>query len=73
VKNISLGNFLSFAGYRPSRRIWRPGEDMPWTLKRGTRNAPVSPGQTSAVYSGNKRRTVPTSPGTTSQMFKGNK
>jgi hypothetical protein len=35
VRVVSLNDFLGFMGYRPSQRLFLPGNDMPYTLRAG--------------------------------------
>ena len=35
VRIVSLGQFLDYIGHVPQMRLWSPGEDMPYRLKRG--------------------------------------
>ncbi len=58
VRRMSLNDFLSFIGYKPTRRVWVPGEKTPWTLRSGAHSTSVdealgnreSSGTTSAAY-----------------------
>jgi hypothetical protein len=79
VRQINLGDFLSFIGYKPSQRLWHPGEGSPYKLKSGSRSTSVratignreSSGRTAGVYSRSKRLKQPTSSGQTSGAFRG--
>lgn len=41
VAIVSLNDFLSYIGFKVERRLYRPGEDRPYTLKNGSRSAAV--------------------------------
>lgn len=71
VRAISLSDFLAYIGYKPSRRVWRPGEDIPWTVERAARKPSTSTGTTSGLYSGDRRRRPATS--NTIQSFGGSR
>lgn len=54
VRVITMNDFLSFMGYRPQRRLWRPGERLDWNLKGGineARKPKESVGTVSGAYS----------------------
>lgn len=78
VRVISLKDFLAYMGHVPSRRLWLPGEDVPWQLKSGAHSTGVnqtignrvSSGTNSAIYSKSKRLKQPKSSGQTSKLFK---
>ncbi len=58
VRVVNLNDFLSYIGFRQQNRLWRPGEDRPYSLKSGSRGSPThapskSSGQVSGAYSGN--------------------
>ncbi len=59
VRILSLNDFLAFMGYKPTQRLFLPGENMPYTLQGGARDASV-PGTRSPV----------TSSGQTSELFR---
>lgn len=66
VRVISINDFLSYMGYKPSRRVWRPGQDLQWTLEQGSRTVPPTDPTARNRLSGNKstgtftgRREVP--------------
>jgi len=62
VRWVSLSDFLAYMGYKPSRRVWRPGEDAPWIVERGgRRQPPSSSGTTSGLYQGRRIRRPATS------------
>ncbi|MGD9853750.1 MAG: hypothetical protein AB7U20_02250 [Planctomycetaceae bacterium] len=58
IRILSLNDFLSFMGYRPTQRLFLPGENMPYTLQGGARSTdtggPLDPtyssGQTSELF-----------------------
>jgi hypothetical protein len=78
VRKINLSDFLSHIGYKPKRRFWAPGMQIPWKLKGGAQSTSVnqtlgnraSSGQVSGVY-GKKQLTPKTSSGQTSKIFRG--
>ncbi len=78
VRVISLKDFLAYMGHVPSRRLWLPGEDIPWQLKSGSHSTSVnetigdrvSSGTNSGIYSKSKRLKQPKSSGQTSKLFK---
>ena len=60
VRVITMNDFLSYMGYKPQRRLWRPGENIPWvmTTRRDggrSRQDNVSRGTTSSAYSDSNR------------------
>ncbi len=71
VRWVPLGKFLSYIGYKPSRRVWRPGEDLPWTVQSGGRKTATSTGQTSGLFRSERRRRPATS--NTIQSFGGSR
>jgi len=58
VRKISLSDFLAHIGYKPKRRFWAPGMEIPWQLKSGAHSTGVnqtigdraSTGQVSGAY-----------------------
>ncbi|MCH7988418.1 MAG: hypothetical protein IID46_04615 [Planctomycetes bacterium] len=78
VRKISLSDFLSHIGYKPKRRFWAPGMQIPWRLKGGAQSSSVnqtlgnraSSGQVSGAY-GKRLLTPKTSSGQTSKIFRG--
>ena len=67
VRMISLSDFLSFVGYKPQKRLFVPGGDVPYNLRAGSRKASTdrdfnrlrsSGGETSGAYSGDKKQKV---------------
>ena len=79
VRKVSLGDFLSYIGYKPQRRLYRPGDGTPFKLKSGSHSTATdesignreSSGQTSGAYSRSKRLKQPKSSGQTSKVFRG--
>ena len=69
MRVVSLGDFLSYIGYKSQRRLFVPGSDVPYKLKSGSRSAAVdettgthkSSGTTSEAYtnSSNKKSAKP--------------
>lgn len=63
VRVVSLHAFLDWIGHANKKRVWRPGEQVPWTLKAGARSTGVSEnlsgqtstGSTSGLYSRGRR------------------
>ena len=60
VRVITMNDFLSYTGYKPQRRLWRPGENIPWimTTRRDggrSRSDNISTGTTSGTYSRSNR------------------
>jgi hypothetical protein len=63
VRVVSMGDFLSYIGYKSQRRLFVPGSDVPYNLKSGAHSTGVgessgskrqSQGATSGAYSGDK-------------------
>ena len=82
VQVKSMNEFLTYVGYKPNRRVYRPGEATTFNLKAGARSAsvdssksdvgrPSSAGSTSGAVSGNRNLKPKTSTGTTSKLFRG--
>jgi hypothetical protein len=79
VRKMNLGDFLSYIGYKPQRRLYRPGDGTPFKLKSGSHSTATdesignreSSGQTSGAYSRSKRLKQPKSSGQTSKVFRG--
>jgi hypothetical protein len=82
VQVKSMNEFLTYVGYKPNRRVYRPGESTPFNLKAGARSPsvdssksdvgrPSSSGSTSAAVSGDRNLKPKTSTGTTSKLFRG--
>ncbi len=67
VEEITLGNFLSYIGYKPERQLYVPGGDRPFTLKNGAASTTTgeavgdrsSAGQTSKIYGDRSQRLKP--------------
>lgn len=74
---INLNTFLDIIGYKSQRRLWAPGEEIPWKLRAGAHSTAVnefvgrreSSGQVSGSYSRSKRLRQPTSTGQTSKGY----
>lgn len=82
VRVVTLNDFLAFMGIKPRQRVFRPGDNRPFTLKAGSQSTSttqsigsnrVSAGQTSGVYSKSRRIPQPTSSGQTSGAYGGNR
>jgi len=82
IKVVNLNDFLDYIGYQPKRRLWQPGTEAGWNLKKGARSTGVTPsitgpsessGRTSGAYSGNRRLAPPESSGTTSGAYSGSR
>ena len=82
VRVITLNDFMSFIGIKPRQRVFRPGDNRPFTLRNGAQSTAtsenigssrVSSGQTSGLYSKSKRIPQPTSSGQTSGANRGNR
>uniref|UniRef100_A0A7C2JZ46 Uncharacterized protein n=1 Tax=Schlesneria paludicola TaxID=360056 RepID=A0A7C2JZ46_9PLAN len=69
VRIIPLNAFLDYIGYKPKRRLFRPGEDKPYTLEGASSNIGVTP--PTKPRSANYTRTRP-NPGNASGVFGGN-
>ena len=78
VRVMTLKDFITYMGYKPSRRLWLPGEEIPWLLKSGSHSTGVnetignrqSSGQTAGVFSRSKRLKQPKSSGQASGLYK---
>jgi len=79
VRIVQLSDFLAYIGYKPDRRLWRPGEHSTRQLKAGAHSTTVnqtvgrrqSSGQTSGIYTKRGRIIKPQSSGQTSKIFGG--
>jgi hypothetical protein len=82
VRIISLSDFLVYIGYKPQRRLFVPGGDVPYMLKAGAHSASVdessgssrkSSGTTSEAYTGKKSTKAKTFSGgnTSGGVFRG--
>ncbi len=79
VRIIPLNSFLDYIGYKPKRRVFKPGETETYNLKSGARSASVdeplgnrtSDGQVSGRYGGSNVLPPETSTGATSKIFGG--
>ena len=77
VRKINLSDFLSHIGYKPKRRFWAPGMQIPWKLTGGAQSKSVggtlgnraSSGQVSGAF-GKRILTPKTSSGQTSKIFR---
>lgn len=78
IRKINLSDFLSHIGYKPKRRFWAPGMQIPWKMRNGAHSTAVnetlgdrsSSGQVSGAY-GAKQLKPKTSSGQTSKIFRG--
>jgi ABC-type transporter Mla subunit MlaD len=78
VQVVRLNDFLAYIGYKSQHRLWRPGEDRPFTLQRGAHSASVdetfndrsSSGQVSELFRRNRLGRQRESEGTTSGLFR---
>jgi hypothetical protein len=79
VQPVRLNDFLSYIGFRPQSRLWRPGEERPFTLRQGAQSAAVdetftdrtSSGQVSELFRRNRTGLQQSSDGNTSGLFRG--
>lgn len=79
VRRISLSDFLSWIGYVPKQRLWRPGENYPFKLKSGAASGSTdetignrtSTGQVTGAVGGRKAIEQPVSSGQTSGLYGG--
>ena len=79
VRVVNLTDFLAFIGYKPQRRLWVPGTDVPWMLKNGSQSVGVnayvgerkSSGQVSGLYSRSKDKLQDRTRKSTGQLFRG--
>ena len=53
VRKISLSDFLSHIGYKPTQRNWRPGQQVPWLLRSGAQSSGVNERAGNVEASGN--------------------
>jgi hypothetical protein len=80
VQVVRLNDFLAYIGYKAQHRLWRPGEERPFTLKSGAHSASVdetaadrtSAGQVSELFRRNRAGRQQSSEGTTSGLYRGN-
>jgi hypothetical protein len=72
VRTITLHDLMNYMGYKPQRRVWRPGEQRPYSLKAGSRSTAVTEqigesrrgsGETSTRFGNTSRLKPPTSNG----------
>uniref|UniRef100_A0A7C4QPU6 BRCT domain-containing protein n=1 Tax=Schlesneria paludicola TaxID=360056 RepID=A0A7C4QPU6_9PLAN len=77
VRVVTLSDFLAFIGYKPKRRLFRPGQETTYNLKAGAASASVnqplgditSTGQVSGAFTKTKTTQQKTSTGQTSKLF----
>ncbi|HET6424352.1 MAG TPA: hypothetical protein VFG20_11750, partial [Planctomycetaceae bacterium] len=77
IRVVNVSEFMDYIGYKPKQRLFRPGEDRPFTLKAGAASTGVneslgdraSSGQTGGNYSRNKSLPAPTAAGQNSKLF----
>lgn len=84
VRVVSQSDFLTYVGYKPQQRVYRPGDNVPYNLKAGSRSSSAdtsreglgtnreSAGKTADVYSGDRKIKNKSSTGQTSKLFRGN-
>ncbi len=79
IEEINLSDFLSYAGYKPQRRLYLPGQTKgPFPLKAGAASVTVdevvgdrsSAGTVSRLYQGSRRLKPQTSAGQTSSLYR---
>lgn len=82
VRVVTLNDFMAFIGYTPRQRVFRPGDQRPFTLTSGARSTAtsqtagqnrVSSGNTAGIYSRSKRLRQPTGTGQTSGAYRGSR
>ncbi len=80
IEEINLSDFLSYAGYKPQRRLYLPGlTDRNFPLKAGAASVTVdevigdrsSAGTVSRLYQGSRKLKAQSSAGQTSKLFRG--
>jgi len=79
IRIVPLSDFLNYIGYKPKRRLYRPGVDTKYNLKAGAASTAVnqplgdisSSGQVSGSFSRTKTTQPQTSSGQTSKLFGG--
>jgi hypothetical protein len=80
VRVVSLSDFLSYIGYKPQRRLFVPGSDVPYNLKSGSGSAKVddspaarqrSTGSTSGAYSSDKALKPKNTSNMSGKVFRG--
>ena len=77
IRVVNVSEFMDYIGYKPKQRLFRPGEDRPFTLKAGAASTGIneslgdraSSGQTGGNYSRNKALPAPSAAGQTSKLF----
>lgn len=81
VRPVKLSDFLSYIGYVPERRLFRPGEEGKFMLRAGAHSTGTSnknsistgrksTGTTADVYSGDKNIKAKSSTGSTAKVFR---
>lgn len=80
VRVVSLGDFLNYVGYKPQRRLFVPGGDVPWNLKSGSHSTSVdetggassrrSSGATSGLYSPDQAKKAKSGGSVTNKTFR---
>ena len=78
VQVVRLNDFLAYIGYKAQHRLWRPGENRPFTLQQGAHSASVdetygdrtSSGQVSELFRRNRAGRQQSSEGTTSGLYR---
>ena len=72
VDIINLNEFLSFIGYHPSKRLYKPGQSKPYNLESGKiQRQKVSTGTVSDSVNPNRPSKQKVSTGNTSGLFNG--
>jgi type II secretory pathway pseudopilin PulG len=79
IRIVPLSDFLNYIGYKPKRRLFRPGFDTKYNLKSGAASVGVnqplgdisSSGQVSGSFNKSKTSQPQTSSGQTSKLFGG--
>lgn len=77
IRVVNISEFMDYIGYKPKQRLFRPGENRPFTLKSGAASTGIneslgdraSSGQTGGNYSRNKALPADSSAGQTSKLF----
>jgi hypothetical protein len=79
IRIVTMNDFLAYIGYKPKRRLFKPGQAAPYNLKSGAASAAVdqplgdisSSGNVSGSYNKSKSLPPQTSSGQTSKLFGG--
>lgn len=77
VRVVTLSDFLAYIGFKPKRRLFRPGQETGYNLKAGAASTAVneplgdisSSGQVSGAFTKTKTTQPKTSSGQTSKLF----